>query len=179
MAGALPGLAVTLLAEDASGWFGARARTGAIADALRLAVDDLEARLGPRMETWSWGAVHTLTLRHPLSNVGELSALLDRGGIPVPGSYVTVCNTGGDESHATITGAIFRMIADLSAEPPGFFSIIAAGASGDPGSRHYCDQLPEWVAGRHHWIPLDRDAAARDAVAVLHLVPAGGGGGSA
>jgi penicillin amidase len=74
---------------------------------------------------------------------------------------------------------VFRLIADMSAQPPGLFSVIAAGSSGDPGSPHYCDQLPEWRDGRHHWIPLDRDAAARAAVDVLTLAPAGGPGGSA
>jgi penicillin amidase len=179
VAGAVSGLAAALLAGDPAGWFGSRERAAAAAEAFRLAVDDLEARLGPSMSAWRWGAVHTLTLRHPLSEIGELSALLDRGGGPVAGSFVTVCNTGSDASHAATTGAVLRLIADMDADPPGLFVVMAAGISGNPGSAHYCDQLPEWQAGRHHWISLSRDAEARAAVSVLHLVPADGTGGSA
>jgi penicillin amidase len=179
MTGAIPGLAAALLAGDAAGWFTKRKRASVIREALAMALDDLESRLGPRMDMWKWGDVHTLTLRHPLSGIGELTALLDRGGIPVPGSYVTVCNTGSDAGHAAITGAVFRLVADMSSQPPGLYTVIAAGASGDPGSDHYCDQLPQWRAGQHHWIPLDRDAASVSAVGVLNLVPRDVSGGAA
>jgi len=174
MAGAAAGLAASLLAEDPGRWFEPGRRHAAAVEALRRALDELEKRLGSEMSTWSWGALHTLTLRHPLSGIGDLSQLLDRGGVPVAGSIVTVCNTGNDASHATATGAVYRLIADLAAQPPELRAVVAAGASGDPGSPHYCDQLPEWLAGRHHRLPLDRDSAARDAVTTLRLMPARG-----
>ena len=53
-------------------------------------------------------------------------------------------------------GANYRLIADLSTDPPSLLAVDAAGESGHPGSAHYCDQLVEWLGGRYHTIPLER-----------------------
>jgi penicillin amidase len=66
-------------------------------------------------------------------------------------------------------GANYRLIADLSTSPPGLWAIDASGESGDPGSPHYADQLPEWLANRHHLMSLDRATVERDAAARLTL----------
>ncbi len=68
-------------------------------------------------------------------------------------------------------GANYRMIADFGAEAPGLWVIDAQGQSGHPGSPHHCDQLAEWLAGRYHFLPLDRSTAARQAVSTLRLTP--------
>jgi penicillin G amidase len=170
MAGADMGLAVALLAEDPVGWFAPGRRDEAIVSAFRQTVEHLEARLGPDLANWTWGRVHTIRLRHFLSGRGELGALLDRGGDPVHGSGVTVCNTGYDPNYMAAMGANYRLIADLAADPPGLHAVDAAGESGEPGSPHYGDQLSEWLAGRHHFIALDRTRVEREAAAVLTLV---------
>jgi penicillin amidase len=172
LAGAIGGLALELLAEDRVGWFVRQDRAEAAADALRDTIDDLEARLGPDMAQWTWGRVHTIALRHALSGRGDLGELLDRGGVPVRGSGVTVCNTGYDPNYMASIGANYRLIADLSSNPPALSAIDSAGASGDPGSPHYCDQLPEWLEGRHHVLTLDRAQTEREAAARLVLHPA-------
>jgi penicillin amidase len=172
IAGAIGGLALSLLAGDPTGWFARRDRRAAIVGAFGRTVEVLEARLGPDPSGWTWARVHSIVLRHVLSGRGALGELLDRGGVPVRGSGVTVCNTGYDPNYMASIGANYRLIADLSASPPGLWAIDAAGASGDPGSPHYCDQLPEWLAGRHHYLPLDRAAVEREAVDRLTLDPA-------
>jgi penicillin amidase len=164
------GLAVALLAGDPDGWFAPGRRDEAIVSAFRRMVEDLEARLGPDMAAWTWGRVHTIPLRHFLSGRGDLGVLLDRGGAPVHGSGVTVCNTGYDPNYWAVIGANYRLIADLAADPPGLYAVDAAGESGEPGSPHYGDQLPEWMAGRHHFIVMDRTRPEREAAAVLTLV---------
>lgn len=156
-----------LLTDDDVGWFPHRNRAEAAANALRETVIDLEARLGPDMSQWTWGRVHTIALRHALSGRGDLGALLDRGGAPVRGSGVTVCNTGYDPNYMASIGANYRLIADLSSSPPALRAIDAAGASGDQGSAHYCDQLPEWLDGRHHVLTLDRAQTEREAATRL------------
>ncbi len=162
IAGAIGGLALTLLSDDRSGWFISRTRKDAAIDAFRLTIVDLEARFGPDMSRWTWGRVHAITLRHVLSGRGDLGLLLDRGGDPVGGSGVTVCNTGYDPNYMTVIGANYRLIVDLASTPPSLWAVDAAGSSGDPGSPHYCDQLREWLAGRHHSISLDRKHATRE-----------------
>jgi hypothetical protein len=69
-------------------------------------------------------------------------------------------------------GANYRLIADLSSNPPALRAIDSAGASGDQGSAHYCDQLPEWLANRQHVLVLDRAQTDREATTRLVVSPA-------
>ena len=171
VAGAVAGLATALLTADEAGWFANGRREAAIAGAMTAALDELTERLGPDMTAWRWGRLHRIHLRHVLTQRGDLGALLDRGGLPVRGNGTTVCNTGFDPNWGAAMGANYRMIADLGTEPPGLWAVDAQGQSGHPGSPHYCDQLAEWLAGRYHFLPLDRSAAAGHAVSTLRLVP--------
>ena len=171
MAGALAGLSVELLAEDRSGWF-AGADRGQIASAtLRETLDDLSARLGPDISSWSWGRIHTVVLAHCLSNLGDLGELLDRGGQPVGGSGITVCNTGYDPTYMAAMGANYRLVVEVGSNPAELRSVDATGQSGHPGSPNYADQLPEWLASRRHVIPLDRDRVLSEARTKLILKP--------
>jgi penicillin amidase len=176
LAGAIGGLALELLAEDAAGWFAQADRVQKVVAAFQQALQELEARLGPDPSRWQWGNLHTITLRHPLSRRGELSQLLDRGGYPLGGNGFTVCNTGYEVSGAgyqATHGANYRLIADLGAAPQGLWAVDAAGQSGHPGSEHYCDQLTEWLAGRYHFLPLDRSYLTEKARLILRTVPPG------
>ena len=155
MAGAIGGLSLELLSEDKHSWFRG-SRREAIVSAFRRTLGDHERRLGTDMAQWTWGRSHQIALRHTLSQRGGLGQLLNRGGLPVRGSGVTVCNTGYDPNYMAAMGANYRLIADLSTTPPGLWAVDAAGQSGHPGSRHYCDQLGEWISGRYHYLPLTR-----------------------
>ncbi|MGH2405948.1 MAG: penicillin acylase family protein [bacterium] len=171
VAGAIGGLALALLAEDRHGWFVRRDRVDAVIEAFRRSLHGLEARLGPDMSRWTWGRVHAIPLCHALSGRGELAHLLDRGGDAVRGSGVTVCNTGYDPNYMASLGANYRLIVDLDSSPPAILAVDAAGTSGHPGSPHYCDQLPAWLAGSHHLIVFDRVQIEQDAGARLVLKP--------
>jgi penicillin amidase len=172
VAGAIAGLATELLGGDAIGWFASRSRDAALLSALEATLADLTARLGPDMATWTWGRLHQIRLNHVLSARGDLGQLLDRGGVPVKGSGVTVCNTGYDPNYLAPMGANYRLIADLGEEPARLWAVDAQGQSGHPGSVHYGEQLPEWLAGRYHALPLDPAEAAKAVVTTLRLEPA-------
>jgi penicillin amidase len=164
LAGAAGGLATRLLYQDPAGWFpDDAARTKAVSRAMDRAVSDLESRYGREMSKWTWGSVHKIALKHVLSGVGDLGELLDRGGLPVKGNGVTVCNTGYDPNYLAPMGANYRLIADLSTSPPSLWAVDAQGQSGNAGSPHYCDQLPEWISGRYHRLSLDRAEVMRTA----------------
>ena len=165
------GLASALLARDEAGWFADGARAGAIIEAVNAALHEIESRLGPEMNDWTWGSLHKVELRHVLSGRGDLGELLDRGGLPVRGNGVTVCNTGFDPNWGAELGANYRLICDLGASPPALCAIDAQGTSGHPGSAHYCDQLAEWIEGRYHRLPLDRVQAKESARTHLRLEP--------
>ena len=87
------------------------------------------------------------------------------------GSGVTVCNTGYDPNYLAAMGANFRLVVDLDDPYQGLWTVDAAGQSGHPGSHHYGDQLLMWLAGEHHYVPLDMRAARKSAVNELRLVP--------
>lgn len=171
VAGAIGGLASALLIDDPAGWFAEGARRSKAGDALRATVETLTAQLGPETKDWTWGRLHRLTLRHPLSGLGDLGQLFDEPAAPVGGDMITVCNTGNDPAFQAASGAGYRMIADLSVQPPELLAIDAGSQSGVAGSPHYADQAPAWLAGRYHRLPLDPDRARQAARATLKLEP--------
>ncbi len=172
-AGAIGGLATRLLSANTARWFKDPVkRLPAIEAALLAALEDLESRFGRDMSKWTWGAAHKIVLRHVLGGTGDLGELLNRGGIPVKGNGVTVCNTGYDPNYLAPMGANYRLIADLATDPPGLWAVDAQGESGHPGSQHYCDQLVEWTSGRYHYLPLDRAEASKHTKAAFALEPA-------
>jgi penicillin amidase len=171
LAGGANGLASTLLVGDPAGWFATGRREPAILAAMGSALGWLGERLGPDMAGWTWGRVHTLTLRHVLSGRGDLGRLLDHGGVPVSGNMHTVCNTGLGASLESRTGAGYRHVADLAETPPGLWATDAQSQSGHPGSPHYSDQLAGWLKGELHRLSLDPGEASRAAVTRLTLAP--------
>ena len=171
MAGAIGGLAMELLSGEGIGWFSQRNRKEAVLAAFSDTLNELEARLDPDMSEWTWGRIHTISLKHHLSEIGDLSELLDRGEQPVGGNGVTVCNTGSDTNYVAATGANYRLVAELDDGPPTLWSVDAAGQSGNPGSPHYCDQLPMWLTGSLRRLPLDRERVEASATSRLLLTP--------
>lgn len=155
LSGGVNGLSASLLEGDAAGWFAAGRREQAIRETMSATLDFLSNRLGPEMATWTWGRLHAIPLRHVLSLRGELGQLLDHGGPPVKGGLTTVCNTSPGPDWAAKIGAGYRLIADMATSPPVLHAIDAGSQSGHPGSPHYSDQLPDWLAGRYHVLPLD------------------------
>jgi penicillin amidase len=155
LTGGVGGLAMDLLGKDRHGWFQRGRRQKAIEKAMTAALDDLTKRMGKDMAAWSWGKMHRLALRHPLTGRGDLGKLLDRGGQAVGGNAFTVGNTGAGPDYEAAFGANYRFKADLGEAVA--WAIDHAGQSAHPGSKHYCDQTRDWATGRYHAIPLKRD----------------------
>lgn len=173
MAGAIGGLATDLLTEDRVGWFQQRTRDSVVLEAFDAVLEELSSRLGRDPSLWTWGNAHRISLKHVLSGRGDLGNLLDRGGQPVPGNGVTVCNSGYDPNWGAAMGANYRLIADLSDSPPGLRAVDAQGQSGHPGSVNYCDQLSHWMSGYYHYLPLDGHEASLMCRSKLTLEPSG------
>jgi penicillin amidase len=181
VAGAIGGLAAALLRDNSSGWFaddGGDAdvanvgREMATVETFLAALRTLEIKFGADMLEWGWGRLHTLQQKHVLSTRGDLGQLLDVGGMPVRGDYVTVCNTGLGPDYSAPTGAGYRLIADLSDPQGGLWAIDAGSESGHPGSPHYNDQINDWLAARYHYIALKPEFLAGSAVSEQTLRPA-------
>jgi penicillin amidase len=126
-------------------------------DAVRLALpealDALRARYGADWQSWSWGASHGVTYRHPVfSRIPHVDEWLTPE-IPANGDQFTV-NRGGSFGRdngtrfADIHGPGLRMVVDMS-QPDRLQFTLAGGQSGHPLSSHYRDLLLDWASGTY------------------------------
>ncbi len=155
-AGNAVGIASRLMVQDSVGWF-QRDRVQAIRETFRASLDEIAAKLGSDPATWTWGRLHFLVQPHYLSKRGDLGQLFDLTGKPCGGDAVTVNSGSMDGAFGSVLGAGFRMVADLSDPAAGLWMIEVAGASGQPGSPHYADQIDSWAAGELHYLALKGD----------------------
>jgi len=164
-------LAMRLLNKDVTGWFEGTNREEKITEAFQTTLDDLTQRLGSDISKWTWGRLHVLPLKHVLSERGELGTLLNAGGQAVRGDFTTVCNTGRGPDWEALSGGGYRMIADMSSDPPAIQQVDVQSQSGHPGSDHYRDQFEQWNSGQYHELSLCRKTAAQSTKTTFQLNP--------
>jgi penicillin amidase len=112
---------------------------------------------GPDPAQWRWGDVHQAVRVHPLGAADGGPGRLP--GTPMGGDADTLQAAGyGWRAGAPFTVAslsVYRQVVDLAdGRSAGF--VIPGGASGDPASPHFADQLAEWAA--HLRIPMAGDS---------------------
>jgi penicillin amidase len=127
------------------------------------AVAELERHPGGGPSSWSWGAVHQASFRHPLAAAFDLPPVA-RGG---DGS--TVNATGGANLRQT-GGASYRIVVDF-ADLDNSTATSVPGQSGQPGSPFYGNLLPLWSEGRYFPLVYSRAAVERETAHVLWLKP--------
>ena len=144
-----------------------------VLQSFRDAIRQLQNRLGDNPGKWHWGAIHQLTLKHPLGSVSALDRLfqLNRGPYPVGGSYHTVCpyKYNLSDPFPVVHGASHRHIYS-----PGNWdesvSVIPTGTSGIPASSYYCDQTALYIDNQYHPDYFSRNRVEKHAVFVMRLV---------
>jgi len=102
-----------------------------------------------------------------------LDQFFNRGPYPLGGDGTTLWATGAghhDLSSEGIIGPPFRFIADLG-DLRNSLGLLAPGQSGQPGSKHYDDQVEAWFTGDYHLILYAREDVEREAEARLRLEP--------
>ena len=117
---------------------------------LQKTLEDALADLD-RRKVATWGALHQLTLAHPLGK-----AEFQLGPVPRPGDANTVNATSGTNFRQT-NGASWREVLDVGDWDRSVMTNVP-GESGNPGSSHYSDLLADWAAGRYHPLPFSRKA---------------------
>jgi penicillin amidase len=128
-------------------------------------------RFGAQPRDWQWGTVHRAHWLHPLSTPER--TWLDIGPQPVDGGVDTLRSTGlGQPAFAAASGAEYRLVVDF-AQPDQFLAVQNIGNSGQPGSPHYADQFPAWLAGTYHVVQLKRADVERDLEGTTVLEPSG------
>jgi penicillin amidase len=116
---------------------------------------------GPDSSRWRWGDVHQAVLLHPLGAAEGGPGRLP--SVPMGGDADTLQAAGyGWRAGAPFTVAslsVYRQVVDLADGWSASF-VIPGGASGDPNSPHFADQLAEWAA--HRRIPMTAPAGGAD-----------------
>jgi penicillin amidase len=136
---------------------------GAAPAILQKTLDDALAELD-RRKLPNWGALHQLTLAHPL---GKREFQL--GPVARPGDANTVNATSGTNFRQT-NGASWREVLDVGDWDRSVMTNVP-GESGNPGSPHYSDLLADWAAGRYHPLPFSRKAVEAAMEERIELVP--------
>jgi penicillin amidase len=130
-------------------------------------ITNLRAEYGDDVRLWLYGRKHTISFNHPLAVMPALAKLLNRGPFPYGGDADTVCQVlvadtpSGQQVYIVPS---YRQICD-TADWNKSQSIFTLGQSGQPGSRHYADQLQHWLRIEYHpmlWSRANVEAAATD-----------------
>lgn len=167
-----PAEMAALLREPSSRWFGSDARAGrdaAMLGSLRKAVAEAKEKLGADPAAWRWGALHKLSLRHPLATTEERKALFNLPPVELGGDGDTV-NIRAGGRYEVQHGASFREVLDV-ADWDRSVATSVPGQSGQPGSPHYGDLLPLWAEGKYFPLLFSREAVEGAAKEKLILEP--------
>lgn len=152
------------------------------AETARMALDEalieLEARFGPRLDSWRWGDAHQALHRH--QTLGDVPLLRHLANIrqSTPGGDHTLLrgmSPGyGPEPYLNVHASGLRAVYDFS-DPDSSVFVIATGQSGHLLSRHYDDLAALWRRSEYVPMSLDANLARAGAVGVTRIAPAGGG----
>jgi penicillin G amidase len=145
---------------------------GLLLESLDRAVAGLESRLGVDKTKWSWGALHTVNLSHPIARwTAEGSKLLNVTGGVSGGESNTVMARWGEYPNANVTGgSSFSMVLDVGAWDNSV-ALNSPGQSGDPASPHYKDLYARWLDGEVFPLAFSRAKVEAETKARILLKP--------
>lgn len=133
-------------------------RQDIVTGAFLSAVADLTEKLGPDVNQWSWGKVHTLEHGHALQSVSALRPYFNAGPFAAGSSVEVINNLGfkmdGDSNYPVTFGPSTRRIVDFS-NIDNSMSILPTGNSGNVFSPHYKDQAEMFVNGEFRPMLID------------------------
>ncbi len=146
-----------------------------LTQAITNAVTMLSERLGPDMDTWTWGKLHTTRPIHTLSGVfPDLAETLNPPSVSIGGDSDTVQAAGtfpGQNFHVNGT-SVTRYAFDLGDWDSSAW-VVPLGASGHPGSPHFADQAVDWSEVRLNPMLYSWDKVAANAETTQRLEPQG------
>jgi penicillin amidase len=96
---------------------------------------------------WKWGKLHTINLKHKLSEVDFVGSVVTVGPFPIGGNSTTINNTEYKiySDFETVIAPSVRFIADLGDDVVHFS--LPGGVSGDPLSPNYSNLVQIWLNG--------------------------------
>lgn len=142
----LSGLLSVVVANPKAPLPGSRTWDDVLPAALSAAWGSAVADYGEDSSAWRWDAKHATGSKHPLAGAFPGEAL-DPPSVAVGGDADTLQCAGygisGKNDFVLNALSVYRQVVDF-ADPDGASWIIPGGASGDPGSAHFADQLELW-----------------------------------
>jgi penicillin amidase len=150
-------------------------RDDILRQAMRDARDELVRLQSRRVDGWTWGHQHTLTLEHQTvgqSDVGMVAGLVNRGPWQLPGGTAVVNANGWNaaEGYEVIWAPSMRMVVSLGDLDESRW-VNQTGASGHAFSGHYTDQTELWARGESRAWPFGRETVEEATVDRLTLTP--------
>ena len=116
-------------------------------DSFRKAIEFLKDKFGDSIFDWKWGALHTTNHTHPLSSeFHEYSEILNPKKVPASGDGDTPLAGSYDRNFKVSAASVNRYAHDINNWENSKW-IVPLGSSGNPGSKHYFDQLELWANG--------------------------------
>jgi penicillin amidase len=153
-------------------WFGPDPKAGRdrlLRETFAKAVEELKKLPAPHQERW--GALHTVTFRHPLGTRDpEVARAFNVGPFERPGDANTPNNTRHDDRYQQVHGATYRHLLDLADWDRGL-ATSAPGQSGQPASPHYADLAPLWAKGEYFPLAYTRPKVEAVTAHRLTLTP--------
>lgn len=135
--------------------------------AAAVVLQRLQDEIGNNPDEWTWGRVHTLSVRGRLADAPVIGSLFST--TPRPQSGCRTC-LRSERGTPITNGAGMRIVAEMSS-PPRVRLIIDGGQSGHYGHRHLEDQLPRWEAGDPIEIPIARSDVEEKRMGWLKVKP--------
>jgi penicillin G amidase len=165
-----------LLAFPTAAWFGQdgrEARDRIAREALVKALDELTARRGEDMDTWTWGSIHRIRFTGVLGMIPDLAELFTAGEAPWVGDEMTICQgmfEPGAGTYDVVVVPSWRQILDVS-DWDASVGTHTVGQSGNVASPHFNDLFKLWSNGKYHPMPFSRAAVQAAAEGTLTLTP--------
>jgi penicillin amidase len=148
-------------------------RDAVLLESLTGALQDLQTRLGPDMNGWTWGRLHHAKWTPAVATLADPAerAAMTVGPLPIPGGASSPkAATYAPGDFNVTAGASVRMVMDVGAWDNSRI-MNTPGQSGDPASPHYRDLFPLWAAGDYAPMLFSRPAVDRAAERIIDLTP--------
>lgn len=159
-----------IIAAPSSPWFAnEEERDRGLLGLLDRAAAWCAGKMGPDPAAWTWGALHPLSLGHPLSFHETFAAGVAEGW-SAPGSPFTVLQHRWGDAQPTppfpvALGPSVRMVADLATDE--VHLVLPGGESGRLDGGHLLDQVDVWRNGGSLTVKLQPETAGD----ITELVP--------
>ncbi|MCA9552981.1 MAG: penicillin acylase family protein [Myxococcales bacterium] len=148
-----------------------------IAAAVEGAASWITTNVGPRVDDWRWGRIHTITLAADVFDAAGITRYNngpwanDGGNYTVDVASPVLMESGGaharDFKHPS--GPSMRFVCEVGASGPRCTTQLPGGQRNRPGEPHYEDLFLKWLRNEPiplRFLPAEIDAAAQEMLTV-------------